>query len=86
MTITARVTITMDVPEEKFREILSKCRTPGSNGTSDYDLSQEEAEEFLKHGRIADPAEWEDCGYIPDSWLEYCEVNAGLLKYEEVGV
>ena len=86
MEITARVTITMEIPEEKFREILSKCRTPGLNLTDDYDLSREEAQEFLKCGRVANPAEYDDLGYIPDSWLEYCAVNAGLLSVEEVGV
>jgi len=70
----ARVSMVIDVPKEKLREIMKLHEVDG-----DFDLNDIKGVDWSQ----AKPCDWDDGGYIPGSWLQYDLVDAGIVSVEE---
>lgn len=81
--IHARVTLEIEVPDEELRRIVEE-NDNGVGYVNDYDLTPEDAERFLKAGKV-DP-DWDDPGYIPSNWLMFDAVDSGLYSGDENGL
>ena len=82
-----RLSVEVDVTNEEFRQIAEEAIMPFGGGAYDVDYPtlpiNVRNRLAIKDFKLCD---WDEGGYIPDSWMEYDMEESGMYECDEHGV
>ena len=79
-----RLSVEVEVTDDQLISIVEKARH--GRGLSEVDFPDLPREVQAKLEVQNKSCDWDDGGYVPDSWLTYDAVDSGLYEADENGV
>ena len=84
-----RVSVEMDVPDNLFMKVVERSlsRSDGRNILCDVEYEMLPAEiKAMVDTKSFETCDWDEGGYIPDTWIGYDAEDSGLYEVDERGV
>lgn len=82
-----RLSVELEVTEEQLVNIVGNARNPMYTTLYDVEYAElpHEIRAMIDIKRF-EPCDWDEGGYIPESWLRYDAEESGLYEVSEHGV
>lgn len=84
-----RVSVELDITENQFRKIIDRSLSCSEGRKHlcdvDYEMLPRDVKAMIDIKKF-DVCDWDEGGYIPDSWLGYDAEDSGLYEVDERGV
>lgn len=80
-----RLSVEIDVTDKELQEIVDRQNREWKSLTDTEYAELPRSVQVKIETKKFEPCDWDDGGYIPDSWLTYDAVDSGLYEVDENG-
>lgn len=80
-----RLSVEIDVTDKELQEIVDRQNREWKSLTDTEYAELPRSVQVKIETKKFEPCDWDDGGYIPDSWLTYDAVDSGLYEADENG-